>query len=161
MSNTTPDAICLALETMIKALDPSGGESAGVGGFTTYQEINDVKYNGDPENVPKNILDRHFIIDGILPADVDIEGNSTSNTHVGVFELAIAHKIVDYKTSRDRRDKDLHQLVAQLIKESSRPNGVWRIWYQGFAQISIWENTLWWTTLTFGIDYIVSSNYGG
>lgn len=158
MTNTTLAAILTALETTIGNLDPAGGESYGE--VDAYGKVNDEYYEGDPETLEEADIDRQFALVDVTD-EVDVQGGSTTNIHLGIFQLHIGHKQDNFSGSRTRRIKDSTQLAHQLIKESNRPSGVNFIAYRGSTVELVREGKWWWTVLTFEISYNVSSNYGG
>lgn len=160
MANTTPAAVLSALATLIEGLDPAGGEIAIGGARATYSHVNTTKWREDPEQMPGSGVDRKFVL-RYRPGPVDIEGLSTTNVHQVEIDLGIGHQVGDWDDSRDRKDKDLAQLVTQLAREDNRPSGVWRIGFLHHTEQLAQDATFWWTWLTFEAVVAVSSDYGG
>lgn len=144
---------------MIAGLDPSGGET--VYEKSAYAVIEDTNYAEDPDILEESELDRQFQIHGIIPASMSIEGMTTTNVCNGSFQIAIGHILGDYRDSRDRRDKDLQQIVAQVIHLDNKPSGVHSIRHLDTSTRLIREGTYFWTVMEFAITYSAAADYGG
>jgi len=161
MNNTTPSAICDSIETLIAGLTPSGGTD--VGGKDAFAKIDEVDYNEDPEELATSELDRQFMIHGVVPDSIVTPGQTAHNTSLATVEIAIGHMVGDYEASRDRRDKDLQQIIAQVIRSENRPEGVLLIKTEGRASGPdlVKQGTYWWTVLAFLVEYFTDPDYGG
>lgn len=160
MANTTPADVLSSLATLIEGLDPAGGEITIGGARSTYSQVNATKWREDPEQMPGSGIDRKFVL-RYRPGPVDIQGLTTRNVHRVEVDLGIGHQVGQWDDSRDRKDKDITQLITQLIREDNRPTGVWRIEYLTHTEQLAQDATYWWTWITFGAVVAVSSDFGG
>jgi len=159
MTNTTPADIISALETTVTALTPSGGTTVGT--QSAYAVLEEQGYSEDAEEVSDSDLDRQYVVQNVQPQDINIIGRSTHNQVTGTFELAIGHQVAaDYGAGRDRRDKDLQQIVQQVIHVNNRPAGVGVIRYKGMQSSITKQGQFFWSVLTFEIVYYVLATYG-
>lgn len=160
MNNTTPDAIYTAIETLIDGLTPSGGTT--VGENTAYAVIEDTDYNEDPTLLDEVEIDRQYMLHGLFLDEVVVHAQTTHNQLKDELVLAIGHQMADFRDSRDRRDKDLRQIQAQLIRIENRPAGVLLIKFKaGDKPRVIRQGTYWWTVLRFECQYYIDPDYGG
>jgi hypothetical protein len=160
MANTTPADVLSSLATLIEGLDPAGGEIAVGGSRSSYSQVNATKWREDPEQMPGSGIDRRFVL-RYRPGPVEVEGLSTTNVHRVELDIGIGHQVGQWDESRDRKDKDIAQLVTQLIREEHRPTGVWRIACLHHSEQLAHDATFWWTWITFEAVVAVSSDYGG
>lgn len=157
MINTTTAAIRLAIETLIEGLTPSGGAT----GETAYAKIPEDSYEEDFDDISESAIDRRYAIQGFIPQEMSIHGTIGSSVFTSHFELVIGHVLNNYGTSQDRREKDIHQLIAQITRNENRPSGVHRIYYvSGDIQI-IRGDMFAWSTLTFAVVHAQAADYGG
>lgn len=163
MNNTTPDAIISAIETFLADLIPAGGTA--VGNKDAYAVIADEDFVLNPESLAEAELDRQFMCLDIEPNEIDLEGLSQSNMHSGILTIVIGHQIGDYGPSRDRKLKDVHQIISQMIRLTHdteyAPTGVNRIHFISSSTDLIREGTYFWSTIRFDITYAMSADYGG
>jgi|GEM_PF-2819163 len=164
MNNTTPDAIITAINTFLEdGLTPAGGTA--VGNKTAYEVIDDDDFRPDPEYLAEAELDRQFLCLDIEPNELDLEGLSQSNVHSGILTLVIGHQIGGYEASRDRKLKDVHQIITQLVRvifdTTYAPSGVHRIHFLDSSTDVIRDGTYFWTVIKFDITYAMSADYGG
>jgi hypothetical protein len=159
MNNTTPSAVCSALETLLTGLTPAGGTT--VGNKSTYSMIEDTDYIEDPDTTPEAELDRQIAIHGLEIDSVLNPSIATHNQIVAMMDVCIGHQLADYRDARDRRDKDVLQIASQLIREENRPTGVLLIDFLSGTTAIVHNGLYWWTILNFRIQYYALSTYGG
>jgi hypothetical protein len=161
---TTPDAIVLAAETAIEAMDPAGGEPQGAGLETTYRKVSAGVFAGSPEALAESDLDRQYAIGPVLPKRLVIQGVGRGNLIEATVDVVVGHQIGgDYGVSRDRQGKDILQIISQLVIFANRPAGVCWIRFvdSTFQVVPGGSSAFWWTTLTFALQYYANNNYGG
>jgi hypothetical protein len=167
MTNLVPDVFYKALEDFIEGLEPAGGLEQGAGVEARYKVAADEDYKDGFELSTESDIDRQFMIPGVVPDSVELVCGISANLFTGSFELDIGHMVGDYRASRDRRDKDTQQLIAQLMREDNFADvdgiatGAFKIRFESYSRTMIKDGRYWQTTITFSFTYHTDSNYGG
>lgn len=158
MGTTTPDVVLADLATVITDLTPEGGVTSGL--RAAYVESAD--HVAAWADQPISALDRNFVFEGLQPGPVDqMYGTTNMTDFSAIMFLRIGHVCGKFKLDRDRRDKDLHQIAAQLQLVASYPDGVRLIRLEGTETEETEEGNFWLTTMRFKLEYHIPANYGG
>jgi hypothetical protein len=158
MGTTTPDVVLADLAAVIVGLTPEGGVASGL--RAAYAESAD--HVAAWADQPISGLDRNFVLEGLQPNEADqMYGTTNMTDFSSPLILRIGHVCGKFKLDRDRRDKDLHQIAAQLQLVASYPDGVRLIRLVGSETEETEEGNFWLTTMRFKLEYHIPANYGG
>ncbi len=163
-TQTTPADILDALQTLIGDLNPAGGNERGVGIEPAFVPFEGDDWKSEPEEIEETELDRHFIIEGLEPQNMKIIGGCQYDMWLGQLAITIGHQIGAYRPARDRRDKDIHQIISVLVNpeshDKSYPTGVVKIRLLASDVEIIQEGLYWITLIRLGLHYKIAKNFG-
>lgn len=158
MATTTPDAICTAFEALIGDLTPAG---ADIGAETAFETTGDRNSHKEWEERPEGDIDRNFQVD--LDLGEFVMFGNTAEQHVRAnLVIEVGHVLGNFKASRNRKLKDIAQIISQITWPANKPTGSHGV--QPEIQVSgqlIKAGKFMITRITADIQFAIAANYGG
>jgi hypothetical protein len=159
MATTTPDAICTAFETLIGDLTPAG--AAIDGAEVVFETTGDRNSHKDWEERPEGDIDRNFQID-LDMGDFVMFGNRFEQHVLAEIVIEVGHVLGNWKASRNRKLKDIAQIISQITWPANKPTGSHGVHPE--IQVSsqlVKGGKFVITRITAEIKFAIPANYGG